>query len=110
MVAHGQFAALVRPLYEQSGEALRRTFELFDADRSGYIDRAECRAMLSKLGLTRGKADAEAFMEKVFAAADVDGDGHVSYAEFVSLFAVANVRGDSATMAAADSSGAPATS
>ena len=74
-----EFTALVRPLYDESSSALRRAFELFDADGSGYIDRSELSKMLRKLGFAWQGAH-------VFESADTDGDGRVSFSEFVALF------------------------
>ena len=45
-----EFKAMVRPLYDTSGEALRKIFNLFDADKSGYIEKKELLVML-QLGL-----------------------------------------------------------
>ena len=74
-----QFTVLVRPLYDESGAALRRAFDLFDADGSGFIDRSELSVMLRRLGFGWQGAH-------VFAAADADGDGKVNFHEFVELF------------------------
>ena len=40
------WSQLVRPLYAASGAALRRVFDLFDADGNGTIDRSELQVML----------------------------------------------------------------
>ena len=78
-VSFDEFCALVRPVYDDSGAALRAAFALFDGDGSGYIDRSELSRMLRRLGFAWQGAH-------VFEAADVDGDGQVSYDEFVALF------------------------
>ena len=78
-VSFDEFCALVRPVYDDSGAALRAAFALFDGDGSGYIDRSELSKMLRRLGFEWQGAH-------VFEAADVDGDGQVSYDEFVAVF------------------------
>ena len=88
-----EFTALVRPLYDESSSALRRAFELFDADGSGYIDRPELSLMLRKLGFAWQGAH-------VFEAADTDSDGKVSFAEFVALFGRAAAEKEAAPAAA----------
>lgn len=78
-ISFEEFTSLVRPIYDQSGVALRQAFELFDEDGSGYIERAELSLMLRKLGFGWQGGH-------VFASADSDGDDRVSFEEFVALF------------------------
>lgn len=78
-ISFDEFCCLVQPLYDNSGAALREAFDMFDADGSGYIDREELSLMLRKLGF-------EWQGSSVFAAADTDGDGKVSYEEFLAVF------------------------
>ena len=78
-VSFDEFAELVRPVYADSGAALRAAFDMFDADKSGYIDRQELSVMLRKLGFEWQGAH-------VFEAADTNQDGKVSFAEFLALF------------------------
>ena len=78
-VSFDEFVEMVRPLYDDSGAALRKAFEMFDLDKSGYIDRSELSVMLRKLGFGYQGCH-------VFESADSDGDGKVSYSEFLSLF------------------------
>ena len=50
--------------------ALRRAFDLFDADGSGEIDRSELRVMMGRLGLIRpGAKGAEAQIDAMLVAA-----------------------------------------
>ena len=58
---------------------LKAAFEQFDADKSGYIDREELSLMLRKLGFEWQGAS-------VFASADANNDGKVSYDEFLAVF------------------------
>ena len=78
-VSFDEFAELVRPVYADSGAALRAAFDMFDADQSGYIDRQELSVMLRKLGFEWQGAH-------VFEAADTNKDGKVTYDEFLALF------------------------
>jgi Ca2+-binding EF-hand superfamily protein len=59
-------------------EDLRDAFNMFDADRSGYIDREEVRALMKKLAQTLTDEEIDAIMEEV----DTDGDGEISFEEF----------------------------
>jgi len=79
-VSFDEFKALAAPVYAASGAALRSAFDYFDADSSGYIDRSELSLMLRKLGFGWQGGG-------VFAAADADHDGRVSFDEFIALFA-----------------------
>ena len=84
-----EFCAHVAPFrggYGSSEEALRRVFDLFDVDRSGAIDRAELRRMLAKLRLLPPDAKAaDAAVERMFASADANNDGGISFTEFLLL-------------------------
>lgn len=62
-------------------EDLRDAFNMFDADRSGYIDREEVRALMKKLAQTLTEEEIDAIMEEV----DTDGDGEISFDEFRTL-------------------------
>jgi len=59
-------------------EDLRDAFNMFDADRSGFIDRDEVRALMKKLAQTLTEDEIDAIMEEV----DTDGDGEISFQEF----------------------------
>jgi Ca2+-binding EF-hand superfamily protein len=59
-------------------EDLRDAFNIFDADRSGYIDRDEVRLLMKKLAQTLTEEEIDAIMEEV----DTDGDGEISFEEF----------------------------
>lgn len=59
-------------------EDLRDAFNMFDADRSGYIDREEVRMLMKKLAQTLTEDEIDAIMEEV----DTDGDGEISFDEF----------------------------
>ena len=91
VISFAEFCAAVGPLYEHSETALRRAFGVFDADGSGYIERPELRSMCLKLRLAAEPA-VDAQVERMFAAADQDGDGRISLDEFVRLFSADEAR------------------
>lgn len=62
-------------------EDLRDAFNMFDADRSGFIDREEVRMLMKKLAQTLTEEEIDAIMEEV----DTDGDGEISFDEFREL-------------------------
>lgn len=85
-----EFCAAASPLYASSAVALRAAFDFFDADGSGDIDRQELRTILDRLGGSTRKnhdrSETERAVDQVFAAADADADGRVSFPEFISIF------------------------
>ncbi|XP_006819032.1 calmodulin-like [Saccoglossus kowalevskii] len=64
-------------------EELREAFKVFDRDGNGLISAAELRYVMVNLGekLTDGEVD------EMIREADIDGDGHVNYEEFVHIMA-----------------------
>jgi len=89
VISFDEFCVVCGPLYSSSEHALRSAFALFDTDGNGTIDRAELGGMLSKLGLI-GQESNKQTVERMFAAADTNGDGEISFDEFVGLFAADN--------------------
>eukprot|EP00644_Phytophthora_capsici_P014908 jgi/Phyca11/126856/e_gw1.65.57.1 len=59
----------------------KETFALFDKDESGCIDRKELKDMLLALGQQLSSSEIDEIMRQ----ADVDGDGKISFTEFVSM-------------------------
>lgn len=57
---------------------LRKVFDRFDANRDGYISLTELQSVLRSLGCPTDEAAA------MMAAADGDGDGFISFEEFLS--------------------------
>lgn len=64
-----------------SEEEIKQAFKVFDRDGNGTISVSELKSVMSSLGekLTDGEIDA------MIREADVDGDGEISYDEFVKM-------------------------
>ncbi|KAL3671482.1 hypothetical protein V7S43_003404 [Phytophthora oleae] len=62
-------------------DMFKETFALFDKDESGCIDRKELKDMLLALGQQLSSSEIDEIMRQ----ADVDGDGKISFTEFVSM-------------------------
>ena len=56
-------------------------FQMFDKDKSGYIDAKEIRTVTTTLGEKLTDKEVEEFMRE----ADIDGDGRLSYNEFLNM-------------------------
>ena len=63
---------------------LRARFQLFDTDNSGDISYDELRHCLTDLDNLLTTAELDEMMKKC----DVDGDGNISYEEFVAMIPV----------------------
>ena len=61
--------------------SLRRIFEDFDRDRSGFITRSEFRRGFDKLRVNADETD----LDELMRAVDTNRDGRISYKEFVDL-------------------------
>ena len=76
------------PIYTSSTAALRRAFDIFDADGNGSIDRDEFSSIMHRLHLLPrdDEAAAEKALAQMFDMADVNHDGTVSFDEFCRMF------------------------
>lgn len=63
-----------------SAEDIREAFRVFDKDGNGYISAPELRFAMTKLG---EMTDEE--VEELIKETDIDGDGQVSFEEFVTM-------------------------
>ena len=68
------------PIYTSSTAALRRAFDIFDADGNGSIDRDEFSSIMHRLHLLPrdDEAAAEKALAQMFDVADIDHDGTAS--------------------------------
>jgi calmodulin len=64
-----------------SEEEIKEAFRVFDKDNSGYISAAELRHVMTNLGEKLSEAEADEMIRE----ADVDGNGQISYNEFVKV-------------------------
>ncbi|KAG6619904.1 tnf receptor associated factor 4 [Phytophthora cinnamomi] len=62
-------------------EELAAQFRISDADGSGAIDEREFRALLARMGIELGAAEADALVSSI----DVNGDGLLDFAELVQM-------------------------
>ena len=86
-ISFDEFCVGVMPIFAQSENSLQWVFDLFDADGSGGIDATEFASMLQKLGLApmrNNRVDSEAILA-MFKVVDTNGDGEVSFDEFVTV-------------------------
>jgi Ca2+-binding EF-hand superfamily protein len=69
---------LSKPMSEADTSAVKKVFESFDKDKSGYIDLKELAAMCTELGKKISDDQAAAAMQQL----DKNGDGRVTFDEF----------------------------
>ena len=79
-VDFAEFAALMahKMHEEKSDQTIKKAFEVFDADKSGFIDSNELRRILANLGEAVTSQQVRAMISKV----DENGDGNIDYEEF----------------------------
>ena len=73
-----------RALNEEEKRKAREAFKRYDSDGSGVIDADEMIEILKDLGIERAKNPE--LIQKVLAAADIDGDGTVDFPEFEQFY------------------------
>jgi calmodulin len=60
---------------------LRQAFRIFDKNKDGFVDASELKKVTTTLGQKLTNEEVDAFMDE----ADIDGDGKLSYEEFVNM-------------------------
>merc|ERR1711974_548972 len=68
---------------DEREEEIREAFCVFDKDGNGFISAAELRQVMLNLG----EELSDKQVEEMIKEADIDGDGKVSYEEFVTIMA-----------------------
>ena len=62
---------------------MRKAFNTIDANQDGYISKSELAFYLKSLNKTLEKKNENAIVEKCFSHLDLNGDGKISYPEFI---------------------------
>ncbi|CAL0310362.1 unnamed protein product [Lupinus luteus] len=70
---------MCRNVKENMVEELKEAFKVFDRDQDGFISATELKHVMMNLGERLSDEEAEQMIRE----ADLDGDGQVSYEEFV---------------------------
>jgi len=73
-----------RPIKRRIVAALKRLFDEFDKDKSGFITSDELRSLIEEAGF--GEEVSEAEIKDLIARVDTNGDGKVSFDEFLAVF------------------------
>jgi len=73
------FNEFLAMMTRMKADMLRDQFKIFDKDGDGFISTEELKEVLVKLGVMMTDAEAEAMIRE----ADADGDGRVSWSEYV---------------------------
>jgi Ca2+-binding EF-hand superfamily protein len=66
---------------QESDSNLQVAFAFFDDDNNGYITRSELQAALAQMGQKRSADDIAEMLEQY----DLNGDGQLSFPEFVKM-------------------------
>ena len=73
-----------RPIKRRIEAALKRLFDEFDKDKSGFITSDELRSLIEEAGF--GEEVSAAEITELIARVDTNGDGKVSFDEFLAVF------------------------
>ncbi|PKU71850.1 calmodulin-like [Dendrobium catenatum] len=74
-----EFLNLMTSKTKETEKELREAFNIFDKDQDGFISAAELRQVMANLG--QKLSDEE--LNEMISQIDMDGDGQISYDEFV---------------------------
>ena len=77
-----EFIIMMQDNAADNEDELRKAFDIFDADNSGYIDRDELKLVMTQL---LGTNLSEEELANMMAEADTDNDGQISFEEFKAM-------------------------
>ena len=80
-IDYDEFVELRRKLKGDEKEDLRKAFDVFDQDGNGSISQVELKIVLDKIGIEMSEAE----LKRTMSEADTDGDGEISFTEFVDV-------------------------
>ena len=80
-IDYDEFVELRSKLKGDEKEDLRKAFAVFDQVGNGSISQLELKIVLDKIGIHMSEAE----VERTMSEADTDGDGEISYTEFVDV-------------------------
>ena len=80
-IDYDEFVALRRKLKGDEKEDLRKAFDVFDQDGNGSISQVELKIVLDKIGIEMSETE----LKRTMSEADTDGDGEISFTEFVDV-------------------------
>jgi Ca2+-binding EF-hand superfamily protein len=85
-VSWAEFKVVVekRPIKKRIEAALKKLFEAFDTDGSGFITEGDLRKLIDEAGFGDDVTDDE--IKELISRVDTAGDGKVSFAEFLAIF------------------------
>ena len=80
---------IARKLYNENDQKLRKIFEALDSDHNGFIDKKELMSEYNKYfpGTTKKQLK---IINRFLETADVDGNGKIDYAEFLTAMNLGN--------------------
>ena len=80
-IDYDEFVELRRKLKGDEKEDLRKAFDVFDQDGNGSISQVELKIVLDKIGIKMSETE----LKRTMSEADTDGDGEISFTEFVDV-------------------------
>ena len=74
---------MAKEISEERQKDYRQTFDMFDNNKSGKIDKKELGNVMRQLGKNPSETDLETLVKEV----DADGDGEIDFKEFLTMMA-----------------------
>jgi len=82
-VGFDNFVKLMETRVEDAEKEMRQAFKAFDKDGNGFISPEELKEAMGNMGIPLNEEDVALMMSE----ADVNGDGQISYQEFITTMA-----------------------